>query len=136
MHERDMADALNWRYTQYSQFNDDGTMLLLSGVHQPSNNINGEIAIYLVDRKFTFRHLKFTLFYTGMNQCLHFRCRVMNKPYDVFGCWFDRMHILNGEHFPLANNAFFGTSASMIWLCKSSQDTHSERQGVLAPFFR
>jgi hypothetical protein len=52
MHERDLAAALHWRYTQYSQFNDDSSMLLLSGVHQPSNSVNGEIAIYEVDREY------------------------------------------------------------------------------------
>uniref|UniRef100_A0A914WGW1 F-box domain-containing protein n=1 Tax=Plectus sambesii TaxID=2011161 RepID=A0A914WGW1_9BILA len=121
MHERDLSSSLNWRYTQYSQFNGDSSLLLLSGVHKPANNTSGEIAIYSIDRE---------------EETMHFRCRVMNRPYDVFGCWFDNMHILNGEHFTMGNTPVFGASASQLWLCKAAQDTHTERTAVLAPFFR
>jgi hypothetical protein len=35
-----------WKYTQFSQFNESDTLLLVSGVHFGSNSTSGEIAVF------------------------------------------------------------------------------------------
>ena len=35
-----------WKYTQFSQFNENDTLLLVSGVHFGSHSTSGEIAVF------------------------------------------------------------------------------------------
>ena len=35
-----------WKYTQYSQFNETDTLLLVSGVHFGAHSTSGEIAVF------------------------------------------------------------------------------------------
>ncbi|MGH0153270.1 UNVERIFIED_CONTAM: hypothetical protein FKN15_046002 [Acipenser sinensis] len=69
----------NWGYTQFSQFNADDTLLLVSGVYiGRHHSSSGEIAVISLD--------DFTLL-----------SRVRNKPYDVFGCWLNESHLISGN---------------------------------------
>ncbi len=63
-HERDMR-RFSWKLTQYSQFNEDDSLLLVSGVHCGSAATTGEVAVFALDDD------AFTL-----------QCRVNNSPYD------------------------------------------------------
>lgn len=43
---------LNWKYTQFSQFNQSDTLLLVSGVHYGTpHSTSGEIAVFTVQSK-------------------------------------------------------------------------------------
>lgn len=43
----------SWRYTQFSQFNESDTLLLVSGVHFGSpHSTSGEIAVFTVTGKY------------------------------------------------------------------------------------
>lgn len=53
----------NWKYTQYSQFNQSDTLLLVSGVHFGSpNSTSGEIAVFTVDGKGNILHNYYLIF--------------------------------------------------------------------------
>uniref|UniRef100_A0AAZ3Q0N0 F-box and WD repeat domain containing 5 n=1 Tax=Oncorhynchus tshawytscha TaxID=74940 RepID=A0AAZ3Q0N0_ONCTS len=95
----------NWGYTQFSQFNTDDTLLLVSGVYLGSNQIkfyfhssSGEIAVICLEN------------YTLLS------C-VRNKPYDVFGCWLNETHLVSGNLHWIGNM----TSCSVLWLNKAFQ---------------
>ena len=47
-HARDMR-IFSWKYTQFSEFNADDSLLLVSGVHFGNNSVTGEIAVFTVD---------------------------------------------------------------------------------------
>ncbi|KAJ8300704.1 hypothetical protein KUTeg_022223 [Tegillarca granosa] len=70
---------LTWKYTQFSQFNKSDTLLLVSGVHFGSNSTSGEIAVFTVQGEFQLQ------------------CRVINKPYDVFGTWYNDGYLISGQ---------------------------------------
>lgn len=42
-------DIFRWRYTQFSQFNADSTLLLVSGVHTQYTSTNGECAVFSIN---------------------------------------------------------------------------------------
>ena len=129
-YECDMKAMLSWKYTQFSQFNESDSLLLVSGVHFGSpHSTSGEIAVFsLLD---------------GFN----LRCRVQNKPvsfssivvvtniinllnsiqYDVFGCWYGDQYVLSGDLRWLANLV----SKSTIVLNKANQETASEYAPVM-----
>ncbi|XP_015449819.1 F-box/WD repeat-containing protein 5 isoform X2 [Pteropus alecto] len=78
LHSADMR-PYNWSYTQFSQFNQDDSLLLASGVFLgPHNSSSGEIAVISLDN--------FALL-----------SRVRNKPYDVFGCWLTETSLISGN---------------------------------------
>ena len=43
-----------WKYTQYSQFNETDSLLLVSGVHFGSHSTSGEIAVFSLVGEFLF----------------------------------------------------------------------------------
>ncbi|CAH1785488.1 unnamed protein product [Owenia fusiformis] len=101
--------GLTWKYTQFSQFNESDTLLLVSGVHFGSNSTSGEIAVFSLTDSFTLQS------------------RVSNKPYDIFGTWFNDNHLLSG------NLHWQGhlSSATVLWLNKAYQETESEVESVV-----
>uniref|UniRef100_A0A4W3JDS7 F-box and WD repeat domain containing 5 n=1 Tax=Callorhinchus milii TaxID=7868 RepID=A0A4W3JDS7_CALMI len=104
----------NWSYTQFSQFNAEDTLLLVSGVYiGPRNSSSGEIAVFNLD--------DFTLL-----------SRVRNKPYDVFGCWLNETHLISGNLYWIGNM----TSCSVLWLNKAFQDIESENLNVVKRLFQ
>ncbi|XP_071447226.1 F-box/WD repeat-containing protein 5 isoform X2 [Hetaerina americana] len=104
-----------WKYTQYSQFNQSDTLLLVSGVHfGSSHSTSGEIAVFSLEEGF----------------CL--QCRVVNKPYDIFGTWYSDEHLLSGNLHWLAHLV----SASVLWLNKASQESSSEHVPIMGTLFR
>ncbi|XP_039630000.1 F-box/WD repeat-containing protein 5 isoform X1 [Polypterus senegalus] len=104
----------NWGYTQFSQFNADDTLLLVSGVYiGPQQASSGEIAVISLD--------DFTLL-----------SRVRNKPYDVFGCWLNETHLISGKLHWIGNM----TSCSVLWLNKAFQDVESENVNVVKRLFK
>ncbi|KAK5852024.1 hypothetical protein PBY51_023530 [Eleginops maclovinus] len=104
----------NWGYTQFSQFNADDTLLLVSGVYLgPHHSSSGEIAVISLDN------------YTLLS-------RVRNKPYDVFGCWLNETHLISGNLHWIGNM----TSCSVLWLNKAFQDVESENVNVVKRLFK
>uniref|UniRef100_A0A3Q2GMA5 F-box and WD repeat domain containing 5 n=1 Tax=Cyprinodon variegatus TaxID=28743 RepID=A0A3Q2GMA5_CYPVA len=103
----------HWAYTQFSQFNPDDTLLLVSGVYLvPHHSSSGEIAVISLDN------------YTLLS-------RVRNKPYDVFGCWLNETHLISGNLHWIGNM----TSCSVLWLNKAFQDIESENVNVVKRLF-
>lgn len=46
--------TFSWKYTQYSQFNESDTLLLVSGVHFGTpHSTSGEIAVFSIQGKFS-----------------------------------------------------------------------------------
>ncbi|XP_040261144.1 F-box/WD repeat-containing protein 5 [Bufo bufo] len=104
----------HWNYTQFSQFNSDDTLLLVSGVYVgPHNSCAGEIAVFSLD---------------GFNLL----SRVRNKPYDVFGCWLNNTHLISGNLHRMGRV----TSCSVLWLNKAFQDVESENLNVVKRLFK
>lgn len=104
----------NWGYTQFSQFNCDDTLLLVSGVHLgPHHSSSGEIAVISLEN------------YTLLS-------RVRNKPYDIFGCWLNETHLISGNLHWIGNM----TSCSVLWLNKAFQDVESENVNVVKRLFK
>ena len=64
----------DWKHTWASQFNEDDSKLMVSGV---ISEINGEIAIFSTGRR---SHDK-----TSKHGQYQFLCRVINDPYDMLG---------------------------------------------------
>ncbi|XP_053381354.1 uncharacterized protein LOC123524702 isoform X2 [Mercenaria mercenaria] len=103
-----------WKYTQFSQFNSIDTLLLVSGVHFGSLSTSGEIAVFSLEGEFLMQS------------------RVMNKPYDVFGTWYNDFYLLSGNlHWTGHLN-----SCSAIWLNKAYQETTSEEESVVMRLFK
>ncbi|TFK00780.1 F-box/WD repeat-containing protein 5 [Platysternon megacephalum] len=104
----------NWSYTQFSQFNSDDTLLLVSGVFVgPRNSSSGEIAVISLDN--------FTLL-----------SRVRNKPYDVFGCWLNETNLISGNLHRIGHI----TSCSVLWLNNAFQGIESENVNVVKRLFK
>lgn len=105
----------SWKYTQYSQFNQSDTLILVSGVHFGSpHTTSGEIAVFSV---------------TGDS---HLRCRVGNRPYDIFGTWFSDQHLISGELNWLAHLV----SSSELWLNKADQGIDSEYVRIMNHLYK
>ncbi|XP_063242847.1 F-box/WD repeat-containing protein 5 isoform X2 [Bacillus rossius redtenbacheri] len=102
--------AFSWKYTQFSQFNESDTLLLVSGVHFGSpHSMSGEIAVFSLQDDFALQ------------------CRVMNKPYDVFGAWYSDGCLLSGDLHWLAHLV----STSVLWLNRASQESSSEHVPIM-----
>lgn len=113
-YHRDMR-TFCWKYTQYSQFNQSDTLLLVSGVHFGTpNSTSGEIAVFSLQDGFELQ------------------CRVVNKPYDIFGTWYNDQHLLSGDLHWLAHLV----SSSVLWLNKASQETGSEHVPITQNLYR
>lgn len=113
-YKQDMTE-FRWKHTQFSQFNASDTLLLVSGIHFGSpHNTSGEIAVFTVQNEFLLQ------------------CRVVNKPYDVFGCWIGEQHLLSGELHWLAHL----TSLSTLWINKASQEPESEHIPVITQLYK
>ncbi|NXD67562.1 FBXW5 protein, partial [Eolophus roseicapillus] len=104
----------NWSYTQFSQFNADDSLLLVSGVFVgPHNSSSGEIAVISMEN--------FTLL-----------SRVRNKPYDVFGCWLNETNLISGNLHRIGRI----TSCSVLWLNNAFQGIESENVNVVKRLFK
>lgn len=113
LHSADMR-PYNWSYTQFSQFNQDDSLLLASGVFLgPHNSSSGEIAVISLD--------SFVLL-----------SRVRNKPYDVFGCWLTETSLISGNLHRIGDI----TSCSVLWLNNAFQDVESENVNVVKRLFK
>ncbi|RWS30144.1 F-box/WD repeat-containing protein 5-like protein [Leptotrombidium deliense] len=105
--------AFNWNYTQFSQFNEIDTLLLVSGVHFGAQTASGEIAVFSL-RDFQLQ------------------CRVLNKPYDIFGAWYTNEYLLSGRLHMLGHFV----SCSDLWLNKAYQESESERKPIVKRLFK
>ncbi|XP_036272735.1 F-box/WD repeat-containing protein 5 [Pipistrellus kuhlii] len=113
LHSADMR-PYNWSYSQFSQFNQDDSLLLASGVFLgPHSNSSGEIVVISLD---TFVLLS----------------RVRNKPYDVFGCWLTETSLISGNLHRIGDI----TSCSVLWLNNAFQDVESENVNVVKRLFK
>lgn len=120
---------LSWKYTQFSQFNQSDTLLLVSGVHFGSpHSTSGEIAVFTVQSN--VYETKYD--WICMHERFYFpdgfrlRCRVTNRPYDIFGTWFSDQHLLSGDLHWLAHLV----SSSILWLNKANQEVDSEHTPI------
>ncbi|ENN77344.1 F-box/WD repeat-containing protein 5 isoform X2 [Dendroctonus ponderosae] len=103
-----------WKYTQFSQFNETDTLLLVSGVHFGTvHSTSGEIAVFNLDG-------------------FYLQCRVVNKPYDIFGTWYSDQYLLSGDLHWLAHLV----SSSHLWLNRASQEADSELVPITHGLFR
>ncbi|KDR15186.1 F-box/WD repeat-containing protein 5 [Zootermopsis nevadensis] len=107
--------TFSWKYTQFSQFNQSDTLLLVSGVHFGTpHSTSGEIAVFSLQAGFNLQ------------------CRVMNKPYDIFGTWYSDHHLLSGDLHWLAHLV----STSILWLNKASQESESELVPIMDQLYK
>lgn len=107
--------SFSWKYTQYSQFNESDTSLLVSGVHFGTpHSTSGEIAVFNLQAGFELQ------------------CRIVNKPYDIFGTWYSDEHLLSGDLHWLAHLV----STSIVWINKASQETDSEHIPITHNMYR
>ncbi|XP_015920687.2 F-box/WD repeat-containing protein 5 [Parasteatoda tepidariorum] len=112
-HSTDMK-SFSWNYTQFSQFNETDTLLLVSGVHFGAHTASGEIAVFNLQRNFTLQ------------------CRVLNKPYDIFGTWYTDEYLLSGRLHFLGHLV----SCSALWLNKAWQESESEKKPIVKRLFK
>nr|XP_031306825.1 F-box/WD repeat-containing protein 5 isoform X2 [Camelus dromedarius] len=113
----------NWSYTQFSQFNQDDSLLLASGVFLgPHNSSSGEIAVISLDNPAAKM--------APANLAL--LSRVRNKPYDVFGCWLTDTSLISGNLHRIGDI----TSCSVLWLNNAFQDVESENVNVVKRLFK
>ncbi|XP_070811947.1 F-box/WD repeat-containing protein 5 isoform X1 [Pituophis catenifer annectens] len=104
----------NWSYTQFSQFNADDSLLLVSGVFMgPRTSSSGEIAVIGLEN---FELLS----------------RVRNKPYDVFGCWLNETNLISSNLHRIG----YLTSCSVLWLNNAFQGVESENVNVVKRLFK
>ncbi|KAH6947561.1 hypothetical protein HPB50_020020 [Hyalomma asiaticum] len=113
IHSRNMRD-LSWNYTQFSQFNESDTLLLVSGVHFGTHTASGEIAVFNLKEGFVLQ------------------CRVLNKPYDIFGTWYTDHYLLSGRLHFLGHML----SCSAVWLNKAWQESESEKKPIVKQLFK
>lgn len=122
----------NWGYTQFSQFNADDTLLLVSGVYLgPHPSSSGEIAVISLGGGNKSKSVNIRCccsVFLIVSCCLipspkhaaenyTLLSRVRNKPYDVFGCWLNETHLISGNLHWIGNM----TSCSVLWLNKAFQ---------------
>lgn len=60
------------------------------------------------------------------------QCRIVNKPYDIFGTWYSDQYLLSGD---LYGSTHF-VSISVLWLNKPSQETSSEHVPIMSHLYR
>lgn len=60
------------------------------------------------------------------------QCRVVNKPYDIFGTWYSDQYLLSGDLHWLAHLV----SASYLRLNRASQETDSEHIPITQSMYR
>ncbi|GIX69712.1 hypothetical protein CDAR_477981 [Caerostris darwini] len=112
-YSKDMK-SFSWNYTQFSQFNESDTLLLVSGVHFGAHTASGEIAVFNLQGGFTLQ------------------CRVLNKPYDIFGTWYTDEYLLSGRLHFLGHLI----SCSALWLNKAWQESESEKKPIIKRLFK
>ncbi|XP_033226621.1 F-box/WD repeat-containing protein 5 [Belonocnema kinseyi] len=113
-YQHDMK-TFRWRYTQFSQFNSTDTLLLVSGVHFGTpHTTSGEIAVFRVAPGFDLQ------------------CRIVNKPYDIFGTWYSERYLLSGDVYWLAHLV----STSVLWLNKANQESASEHVPIMSQLYK
>ncbi|KAF8766584.1 F-box/WD repeat-containing protein 5-like [Argiope bruennichi] len=106
--------SFSWNYTQFSQFNESDTLLLVSGVHFGAHTASGEIAVFNLQGNFALQ------------------CRVLNKPYDTFGTWYTDEYLLSGRLHFLGHLV----SCSALWLNKAYQESESEKKPIVKRLFK
>ncbi|ELU06661.1 hypothetical protein CAPTEDRAFT_220138 [Capitella teleta] len=102
---------LNWKYTQFSQFNQNDTLLLVSGVYDGPFNFFGEIAVFTISPD-SFQLLN----------------RVRNDPFDVFGTWYNETCLISGNLLRLGHL----NSSCYLWLNRAMRSP----QATGDPFLR
>lgn len=145
MHSADMR-PYNWSYTQFSQFNQDDSLLLASGVFLgPHNSSSGEIAVISLGERGLGAGGPPSLppttppltphppaqtpaphpssprppcpFLLLPSDTFALLSRVRNKPYDVFGCWLTDTSLISGNLHRIGDI----TSCSVLWLNNAFQ---------------
>lgn len=132
LHSANMKEY-NWSYTQFSQFNADDSLLLVSGVFVgPRSSSSGEIAVISLGKAWEAAFgpsIAGGGFLGGpagrsLNVCplplpenFSLLSRVRNKPYDVFGCWLNETNLISGNFHRIG----YLTSCSVLWLNNAFQ---------------
>lgn len=84
--------------------------------------------------KYSILNLEQVLTYTFFLSIAGFdlQCRVVNKPYDIFGTWYSERYLLSGNLHWLAHLV----STSVVWLNKANQESASEHVPIMTQLFR
>ena len=74
----------------------------------------------------------FNLIFLNFIEGFELQCRVVNKPYDIFGTWYSERYLLSGGLHWLAHLV----STSVLWLNKANQETGSEHVPIMNQLYR
>ena len=110
----DMKSNFGWEYTWASEYNEDDTKLLVSGVIDYEFG-EGEIAIFNTGRASSDTKKTFGPRY-------QFLFKVTNYPYDMNGCWYNKNSFLCGT---LSDNYQLEESCT-IWICEIQKSGHKK----------
>lgn len=102
---------IQWMHTWGSEYSPDDSKVLVAGV---VGSLHGELAIFSTGRG---SHDDETASSHGNYQLM---CRVMNDPYDFFGCWASNRLFISGTIITLDG------VASTIWLCETEDSVAGE----------
>lgn len=80
---------------------------------------------------FPFHSIQLTPFFSLAGDS-HLRCRVVNRPYDIFGTWFSDQHLISGDLHWLAHLV----STSVLWLNKANQEIDSEHVPIMNQLYK
>eukprot|EP00095_Tigriopus_kingsejongensis_P011181 maker-scaffold456_size166325-snap-gene-0.27 protein:Tk11181 transcript:maker-scaffold456_size166325-snap-gene-0.27-mRNA-1 annotation:"gaba-gated ion channel grd isoform x2" len=92
--------VFHWSKAQKCEFNNNGTMLMVSGVKVPDlmGRALGEMVVFSVQEDWEI--------------C----ARITNKPDDVVGCWYNQKYLISSDFKWLSGTHL--VSASLLWLNK------------------
>lgn len=74
----------------------------------------------------------FYIYFYFISASFELQCRVVNKPYDIFGTWYSERHLLSGDLHWLAHLV----SSSVLWLNKANQESASEHIPIMNQMYR
>lgn len=72
------------------------------------------------------------LFLIGFAAGFDLQCRIVNKPYDIFGTWYSERYLLSGDVYWLAHLV----SSSVLWLNKANQESASEHVPIMSQLYK
>lgn len=132
--------AFNWKHTQYSEFNASDTLIMVSGVYKGSHQTtSGEIAVFSVvgtrsqctSRKHGIPTDSSSLSHRE-GDTSQIRCRIVNRPFDIFGTWFSDRHLLSGDLQWLGHLV----STSVVWLNRANRAVDADLVPVMRQLYK
>lgn len=136
--------AFNWKHTQYSEFNASDTLIMVSGVYKGSQQTtSGEIAVFSVvgsqsiainrlPKQLNFNRFPSSFPFPTKGDTSQIRCRVVNRPFDIFGTWFSDRHLLSGDLQWLGHLV----STSVVWLNRANRAADADLVPVMRQLYK